>query len=130
MLFNDEGVVHTGDLFFNKLFPKIDLDAGGSVYAWVESLDKVLALSFDRVIPGHGPVTDRAGLNQFQAFLRQLGQIAREVADSGEGLEALLRTDKFTEAEGYELVKVVVPVGINRESALTTAWQEAMGQDR
>jgi glyoxylase-like metal-dependent hydrolase (beta-lactamase superfamily II) len=60
VLFVEDRVLHTGDLFFHRIYPNIDLEAGGSVREWAATLDRVLALDFDRVIPGHGAVTDRA----------------------------------------------------------------------
>ena len=69
-----------GDLLFNGRYPSVDLEAGGSVEAWIATLDRALALDFDRVIPGHGPVTDRAGLLEFQRFIAELAEFASESA--------------------------------------------------
>ena len=38
VLFVDEGVVHLGDLMFNRLYPRIDLAAGGTVRGWPVAL--------------------------------------------------------------------------------------------
>ena len=87
MLFVEDRVLHTGDLFFNRRYPNIDLEAGGSVQQWAETLDRVLALGFDKVIPGHGPVTDRTGLLEFQRFIAELAEFASESAAAGKSLE-------------------------------------------
>lgn len=42
--------------------PVVDYSSGGSLGAWPETLDAVLKLDLDIVIPGHGTITDRAGL--------------------------------------------------------------------
>ncbi|HXK21199.1 MAG TPA: MBL fold metallo-hydrolase, partial [Myxococcota bacterium] len=47
VLFVEDRVLHTGDLFFNGRYPNIDLEAGGSVKEWADTLDRVLALDFD-----------------------------------------------------------------------------------
>ena len=61
-------VVHTGDLFLtNPPQPFIDYANGGSALEWTGTIDKILQLDFDIAIPGHGPVSDRAGLMKFRA---------------------------------------------------------------
>ncbi|MBP8305099.1 MAG: MBL fold metallo-hydrolase, partial [Phycisphaerae bacterium] len=47
-------VVHMGDLFFNGMFPFLDMDHGGDIDNWVRQLDAILAgLPADsRIIPG------------------------------------------------------------------------------
>src|SRR5580704_6879011 len=61
-------VIHTGDLFLtNPPQPFIDYANGGSALEWTSTLDEILKLDFDTVIPGHGPVSDRAGLLKFRS---------------------------------------------------------------
>src|SRR6202035_5685976 len=62
ILFPSERVLHTGDLFVNGSAPFIDYSAKGSLVKWDKTLDRVLQLDFDTVIPGHGPVTKKTGL--------------------------------------------------------------------
>lgn len=67
-----ENVVHMGDLFFNKIFPYIDLKGGADTGNWIETLDSLLAkLPADvTIIPGHGKVTNKADLKRFREYLR------------------------------------------------------------
>ncbi len=58
-------VLHTGDLMMNEApFPYIDTSSGGNALHLVATLDQMLAMTNDqtKVIPGHGKVTNRAGL--------------------------------------------------------------------
>jgi cyclase len=128
VVFEEEGVIHMGDLLFNGHYPNIDLEAGGSVKAWPATLERTLQLTFDRVIPGHGPVTDRAGIRQFQRFMAQLGQIGQASVDNSMSLEETLKTDLLTEDAGYEEIKMVVPIGLDRPFVITRAWEEANGK--
>ena len=121
----EEGAVHLGDLFFHRRYPFIDLEAGGSVQAWGDSLDTVFALPFTKVIPGHGPVTDRAGLRQFQAFIRQLAEVGVRAKADGLSMEETQATDWLTEDEGYELIKFFgLALGMDRAFVLGRAWEE------
>jgi cyclase len=58
-------VLHTGDLMAGTS-PLIDYNGGGSVVEWTKTLDNALKLDFDTVIPGHGAITDKAGLKTYR----------------------------------------------------------------
>ena len=124
--FVEARVLHTGDLFFNGRYPRIDLEGGGSLPAWIETLDRVLALDFERVIPGHGPVSDRAGVVAFQAFLRELWSEAQAAAAAGRSLEETLASARLTRDAGYASMHIPFVVRIDRRSALEQAWTEAV----
>jgi glyoxylase-like metal-dependent hydrolase (beta-lactamase superfamily II) len=127
VLFVEDRVLHTGDLFFNGRYPNIDLEAGGSVREWIATLDRVLALDFDRVIPGHGPVTDRAGLLAYQGFLRELWGLAEGAARDGKSLPETLALPGFTADAGYEVISVPLLFRLDREFVIRRAWEEATG---
>ena len=63
--------LHTGDLMAGKA-PLIDYPGGGSVVEWTRTLDAAMKLDFDTVIPGHGPVTDKAGLLAYRNNVEKL----------------------------------------------------------
>jgi cyclase len=127
-LFVEDRVLHTGDLFFNGTYPNIDLEAGGSVKEWVETLDRVLALDFDRVIPGHGPVTDRAGLQAFQRFMRQLAEAGAQAARENRPLEEMQQTAAVDADEGYDVMSIPFVMRLDRDFVLRRAWEEATGR--
>lgn len=128
VVFVDEAVLHTGDLLFNGHYPNIDLEAGGTIEAWPATLDKVAAMAFDRVIPGHGPTTDRAGIAQFQDFLRQLWEIGQAAAASGASKQETEASTALTADAGYEPIRFFsVSLGLDRPFVLRRAWEEATG---
>jgi glyoxylase-like metal-dependent hydrolase (beta-lactamase superfamily II) len=63
--------LHTGDLMANAS-PLIDYAGGGSLAEWAKTLDAALKLDFDTVIPGHGKVTDKAGLQAYRDNVEKL----------------------------------------------------------
>ena len=125
VLFVEEKTVHMGDLFFYLHYPNIDLEAGGSVVEWDDTIDKVLELPFHTIIPGHGVVTNRPKLEQFQAFMRQLASIGKQAAEEGLSLEETIESDNLTEDKDYEPLKMIVPIGFTRKFVLQRAWEEA-----
>lgn len=57
--------LHTGDLM-SGTSPLIDYSGGGSIVEWTKTLDEAMKLDIDTVIPGHGPVTTKAGLKTYR----------------------------------------------------------------
>ena len=128
VLFVEDRVLQTGDLFFNGRYPNIDLEAGGSVREWVATIDRVLELDFDKVIPGHGPVTDREGLRQFQTFMRQLAEVGEQSLRNGWTLEQAEREAKVDADSGYEVLSIPFVMRLDREFVVRRAWEEATGK--
>jgi glyoxylase-like metal-dependent hydrolase (beta-lactamase superfamily II) len=69
--FPKANVVHMGDTFFNGFYPIIDLESGGSVDGMIAASERVLPRIDDdtKVIPGHGPATDKATLQKYHDML-------------------------------------------------------------
>jgi glyoxylase-like metal-dependent hydrolase (beta-lactamase superfamily II) len=127
VLFVEDRVIHMGDLLFNRRYPNVDLEAGGTIRGWPDTLDKVLALDFDKVIPGHGPVTDRAGIEQFQRFLRELWREVDAAAEAGKSLDETLRSVHLTEDAGYQPIEFFHMFRLDRDFVVRRAWEEATG---
>ncbi len=128
VLFVDEDTIHMGDLLFHKHYPNIDLEAGGTVVQWSATLDTVKELPFTKVIPGHGDVTDRKGIDQFQTFLGQLAEIGRTSVAEGWSLDDALENGALTADADYEEITFGgLPIGLDRPFVITRAWEEATG---
>jgi len=69
--FPAQRTLHTGDLMSGAT-PLIDYPGGGSVVEWTKTLDEALKLDFDTVIPGHGKVTNKAGLLEYRNNVEKL----------------------------------------------------------
>ena len=95
--FVEDKVVHMGDVFFNKQYPNIDLEAGGSVQKWAASMEPVFNLEIDKAIPGHGELGDKTSMRQFQRFMTQLAKVGQDAARRKDDLALTLKTDQLTE---------------------------------
>ena len=98
VLFPQHRTLAAGDLFTNGegLPQLVDHAGGGSQKEWTATLDKVLALDFDTVVPGHGAVTNKQGVRDARAksereteMLTQMVKQNRSKAD----IEAVLRKE-------------------------------------
>ena len=86
--FPEVKVIHTGDLFLAirgggrgapPARPRppgvpiyVDYVQGGSFLDWSKTMDEMLKLDFDTVIPGHGPVSTRADVVKFKSDLETM----------------------------------------------------------
>lgn len=97
--FTKSNVVHMGDQFFNGTFPFVDTENGGSVRGMIANVDHVLDLLPDdaKVIPGHGPLSDKNGLRRFVSTLKATSAAVEAGVAAGKTLEQL-RTEKVLAA--------------------------------
>lgn len=64
-------VISTGDIVGSASYPNIDVASGGGIDGMIAAVDYLLAHSDanTRIVPGHGPVFDRAGLMGYRQML-------------------------------------------------------------
>lgn len=87
--FTASNVIHMGDIYFNGLYPFIDLDGGGSVQGMIRAVDTALALTNEstRIIPGHGPLATPADLRAYRDMLEQASIAVKTLVDEGRSLD-------------------------------------------
>lgn len=83
-------VVHMGDLYFKIAgYPFIDTNSGGNVLNAMNSLDAVIRMIDEetKVIPGHGPMSNKAELVAYRAMIGEAVDRVRALRDAGNSLE-------------------------------------------
>ncbi|MDH4001054.1 MAG: MBL fold metallo-hydrolase [Xanthomonadales bacterium] len=90
--FPQSNVIHMGDIFFNKTYPLIDLDSGGTAQGMIAAVQSALGLchSDTRVIPGHGPLANCADLETYGQMLADVTDRVRELMGRGMTLEEVV----------------------------------------
>ena len=90
--FPEDNVIHMGDNFANGGFPFIDLNSGGDINGLVRNLNMALFIVNDetRIIPGHGPVTNRETLRAYRDMVETLRSRVQQAIDAGKSLEETL----------------------------------------
>lgn len=83
--FRRANVIHTGDVFFNGMYPFIDTGSGGSMIGVIAAAEKILAIADadTKIIPGHGPLSDKRGLSQYHAMLLAVQRSIAQLIVSG-----------------------------------------------
>jgi glyoxylase-like metal-dependent hydrolase (beta-lactamase superfamily II) len=80
-------VFHMGDVFFNGLYPFIDVSSGGSIDGIIAAVERVLNYSRlndeTRFIPGHGPLAGPDELRTYLDVLRTVRERIQSLIDDG-----------------------------------------------
>ena len=89
VFFEPAHVVHMGDLMFADKFPYIDPSSGGSVAGYTKNVAAILSQIDDTsvVVPGHGVVTDKAGVQRFYQMIVETTQTVKAMKVAGKTLE-------------------------------------------
>jgi cyclase len=94
--FRELRTIHTGDLFIasaSRGLPiYVDAVQGGSLLEWTRTLDRTLALDFDTVIPGHGPVATKGDLAKFNAAIAAMRTRMQGLVKKGAPRDEIIRT--------------------------------------
>jgi glyoxylase-like metal-dependent hydrolase (beta-lactamase superfamily II) len=69
--FKTANVLSTGDTFTNGRYPNIDFANGGNIKGMIAATDAYLKLvnARTRIVPGHGPIADKAALTEYRTML-------------------------------------------------------------
>ncbi len=119
-------ILHIGDIFELNAEPFIDWWVGGSLAGMITAVDRVLGMIDDRtrVVPGHGPVSDRATLISYRAMLGTMQTRVQAAIEAGKSLDELLATHPTAEFDerlggprrGQRLTRLIY-VGLARRPA-------------
>jgi cyclase len=99
--FKKANVVHAGDVFFNGFYPFIDIDNGGSVRGTIEAVDVILSItdSNSKIIPGHGPLGDRAQLQAYRDMLDTVYTRLLKLKNDGVSVEDAIAQNPLEDLE-------------------------------
>ncbi len=100
----EERIVFTGDFFVGSpQGGRLPYMGDGYVEEWPASLDRLRALEFDVMVPGHGtPFRDRGQIDNLQAYLRDLNrQVTALHAQGVSPQDAVARVDLSAHADSY-----------------------------
>ena len=96
--FPKSNVLHTGDTFFNGMFPFIDLNSGGSVAGDIEAARAGLLLinTATKIIPGHGPMASYADYENYLNMLEGIQTNVKAAIAEGKSREEILADESLT----------------------------------
>jgi glyoxylase-like metal-dependent hydrolase (beta-lactamase superfamily II) len=91
IFFPESNVVHTGDMFWNSLFPFIDLETGGQVHRAIEHVETLMEMipRDAMIIPGHGDLSTYEDLESYHQMLTETTDFVRQGMAEGKSLDDL-----------------------------------------
>lgn len=96
-------VIHTGDILFHSIFPFIDLDNGGTVDGYIAAQQEIWSMTDDetKIIPGHGALTDKAGMKADIDMLIDSRAMVKALLDQGKGTDDVLNANPLAKYDSY-----------------------------
>jgi cyclase len=103
-------VLHMGDIWFNGFYPVIDASTRGNINGMIAAASKglVLADAETKIVPGHGPLGDKAALIKYRDMLTTVRDRLQTLKASGKSLQEATDakpTADFDPAWGNGLMK-------------------------
>ncbi len=85
LYFTESNVLHTGDTYFHKRYPYIDVNSGGSIDGYINAVKSALMLIDDntKIIPGHGSESNKVEYKSFLKMLEMLRAGVQAEIDNG-----------------------------------------------
>jgi glyoxylase-like metal-dependent hydrolase (beta-lactamase superfamily II) len=85
--FPDLKTVHTGDIIIDGM-PVIDYPAGGSAIEFIATIDRLLQMDFDTMIPGHGRIMTKDDVRAYRERFAEMNARMKAAIRRGVSREA------------------------------------------
>lgn len=111
--FVEANVLHTGDAYFNGFYPFIDVQHGGSIDGMIALYDQLIELAGPetKIIPGHGDVSNREQMRDYQTMLKTVRDRVAKALIAGTSIEDLIAAEPLKDLDpvyGDNLIKAPV----------------------
>lgn len=99
--FTKANVLHTGDLFFNGMYPFIDSSTGGWIGGMVKAADLILTVANEKtkIIPGHGPLGTREQFKEYRDMLAQVHERITPLVKSGKSPDEVVAAKSLADLD-------------------------------
>jgi len=97
--FQKANVIQMGDVFFNGIYPYIDPGTGGTITGNIAACDKILSLAGNdtKIVPGHGPLGNKADLTKFRDMLVTARDRIQKLKSAGKSTQEALAEKPFAD---------------------------------
>lgn len=123
VIFRGTNAAHLGDVFNNAGYPFIDADNGGDLAGMIAFCQAVHDMIDDDtiVIPGHGPVTDRAKLARYIEVLTIIQGRVQALIDEGKSLPEIMAAKPTADFDAeFQANEMMLPSFLSRVYASLT----------
>ncbi|MFC4948935.1 MBL fold metallo-hydrolase [Pseudonocardia sp. GCM10023141] len=84
VLVPDARILYAGDILFIGGTP---IAWAGPIDRWINACDRILDMEVDQIVPGHGPITDKSGVDGMREYLVFVDAEARKRFEDGVGVD-------------------------------------------
>lgn len=90
--FAEADILHTGDTYWNGVYPFVDYSTGGSIDGMIMAAKKNIAASTDKtiIVPGHGPISNRAQMIESFDMLSAIRDKVASLKNKGLSLDEVV----------------------------------------
>lgn len=120
MHFPEERAVFAVDFISVKRLPYMNLN-DAYFPDWIEAVNKVEAMDFDILVPGHGPLGTRADVTEHRQYLQALYDAVLDASRKGQSLEEMKKSitlDAFSHLGMYDKWRELNIEGMYRQVSL------------
>jgi glyoxylase-like metal-dependent hydrolase (beta-lactamase superfamily II) len=99
--FKTANVLSTGDTFTNGRYPNIDFANGGNINGMIAAADGYLKLinAKSRIVPGHGPLADKAALVAYRIMLVMARERMAALVKEGKSETEIIAAKPFADLD-------------------------------
>jgi cyclase len=99
--FQKANVIQMGDVFFNGMYPYIDPGTGGTITGNIAAADKILSLADNdtKIVPGHGPLGNKADLTKFRDMLVTARDRVQKLKSAGKSAQEAVAEKPFADLD-------------------------------
>ena len=99
--FKTANVLSTGDTFTNGRYPNIDFANGGNIKGMIAAADTYLKLvnAKTRIVPGHGPIADKAALVEYRTMLMTARDRMAKLVKDGKSEDDVVAAKPFADLD-------------------------------
>lgn len=99
--FEKANVIHTGDVFFNGMYPLIDSYSNGTLEGVIRTVQELLNQIDDKtkIIPGHGPLANKVDLQNYLELLITIRDRMQKLIDEGKSLDEVIELQPYSDLD-------------------------------
>ncbi len=116
MRFPKERILFAVDFIPVKAMPFRDFP-DGYLHEWIDSLKRVEAMDFDVLVPGHGPLGNKADVVAYRGLMEELRADVTRLAREGKSLDEIKKAvtlEKYKDWSGYAQMRELNVEGMHR----------------
>ncbi len=83
----DKKILFAGDILFTNYHPFI---GDGNIEEWVKALDYIMTMDVEKIIPGHGPISNKKDIEDMKNYLIIFDKKAKELSAKSSDVEYIV----------------------------------------